>query len=144
MDAAERKRLKKLGKQTVEQRSRDLQEQLRDANPAPIGSDDWVKNYKASTNAERQLRVEQPDVIPAAVARAKFVLRPVEPAPLGVPLWYIECPTCGDLLHTVPRRTVQCTCGSLELNVELRRISVQSETKPRWVTLIGRGGKAMG
>jgi hypothetical protein len=56
MDSAEKKRLKKFGKHLVEQRSRELQDRLHEANPEPVGSDGWVRNYKVSTARERQLR----------------------------------------------------------------------------------------
>lgn len=138
MNAEERNRLKKLGKQIAEQRSRELQGRLHDANPAPAGSDEWVKNYKAATSRERQLRAEQPDRIAAATAARDFILEPVDPAPLGVPTWYIQCPQCGDLLHTVPRRTTRCSCGAVELDAQTRRVLVQHSKQPRWVKLMGR------
>lgn len=141
MDAAERMRLKKLGKQMAEQRSRELREQLRMANPAPIGTDAWVRNYKAAVARERRIRAEQPDLIPAEVAAREFVLQPVAGVPEFVPTWYVECPRCGDLLHTAPRKTVRCTCGSvqLQLNLETLELSLQAERQPRWVRLLGRG-----
>lgn len=122
MDAGQKKRLKQAGKQLVERQSRELQERLKEANPAPTGTAEWARNYEVSAARDRPLRTEQPDIIAAAVATAEFVLQPVDPAPLGVPTWYIECPKCHDLLHSVPRTTVLCTCGAVELNVEMHRV----------------------
>src|SRR5689334_18321947 len=115
MEKAEKRRLKKLGKKLVEQQSRELDERLREANPAPVGSDEWARNYRAGVERERQLRADPAGRVPAADVRKGFVLLTVaEEGPCGLarlPTWYYECPACGDVLHSVPRRPVKCGCG---------------------------------
>ena len=58
MNKDEKRRLKKLGKQVVAERSRELQERLHEANPAPIGSDEWAKNYREGTDSDTRQRVD--------------------------------------------------------------------------------------
>jgi hypothetical protein len=141
MDEAEKRRLKKLGKQMVEQQSRELQERLAEANPAPTGSDEWARNYKTQTLRERDLRRSPPDRIAGTEASRDFVLNEVDPGPRfsGVPTWYVECPQCHDLLHTVPTQSVACSCGSIRLDLADRQFLVAPETQPRFVRLIARG-----
>lgn len=143
MNDAEKRRLKKIGKQVVEQQSRELHERLAEANPAPIGSDAWARNYKAQTLRERELRRSPPDKIAALEVAQEFLLHPADPGPnfLGVPTWYIECPRCHDLLHTVPTQSVACSCGGMRLELATRKIEVDNEIQPRFVRLIARGGK---
>src|SRR5262245_10599185 len=76
MDKDEKRRLQKLGKQAVADRSRELQERLREANPAPIGSDAWAKNYRDGTLKEKALRANPPDRLTAAELAESFVLNP--------------------------------------------------------------------
>ncbi|HZN68204.1 MAG TPA: hypothetical protein VFB66_23160 [Tepidisphaeraceae bacterium] len=144
MDAAEKRRLKKLGKQLVQQQSRDLQARLAEANPAPAGSDEWVRNYRAQTTRERELRQSPPDRIPAAEASRGFVLDEMDAGPNfgGVPTWYVQCPACNDLLHTVPTQSVACTCGAVRLDLVEQALEVASNTRPRIVRLIPRGDAA--
>lgn len=141
MDAAEKRRLKKLGKQLVEQQSRDIHARLAEANPAPVGSDEWVGNYKAQTTRERELRKSPPDRIPAAEASREFVLDEVDPGRnfAGVPTWYVQCPACHDLLHTVPTQSVACSCGAVRLDLAEHALKVAPNTRPRIVRLIARG-----
>ena len=144
MDEAEKRRLKKLGKQRVEEQSRELQARLREANPAPIGSDEWVRNYKAQTIRERALRRTPPDRIAASEAAQCFVLNEVDPGPNfgGVPTWYVECPECHDLLHTAPADSVSCSCGAVRLDLATKQVLVGSGLRPRIVRLIARGETA--
>lgn len=60
MDKSERRRQKKIGKEIVAQRGAELRKALEQANPAPIGSDAWIQNYKLGTQNERWVRVAQP------------------------------------------------------------------------------------
>lgn len=60
MDKSEKRRLKKLGKEIVEQRSAELKKALNEANPAPLGSDAWIENYKAGNENEKWLRKKLP------------------------------------------------------------------------------------
>lgn len=142
MDEAEKRRLKKLGKKLVEQQSRELQERLREANRAPIGSDEWARGYRAGVEREKQLRAAPPDRIPAAEVRESFVLLAVEGEGsgglLGVPTWYYECPSCGDVLHSVPQQSVICSCGNLLVDVETGEVGSRSIEQARLVKLIGR------
>ena len=141
MDDAERRRLKKLGKRMVEQQSLELEARLAEANPARVGSDAWARSYKAGTARERELRASPPDRIAGADALREFVLHNVDPGPgfAGVPTWYVECSRCHDLLHTVPKEAVNCSCGSVGLDPATRQFLVAPETQTRFVKLIGRG-----
>jgi hypothetical protein len=143
MDKDEKRRLKKLGKELVERQSRELQEALREANPAPSGSDEWGEGYRAGVLREKQLRAAPPDRISAAELKATFALLPVEGEGsgglLGFPTWYYECPSCGDVLHSVPRETVRCSCGKLVVDVGTGPVLASSGERPRLVKLIGRG-----
>lgn len=150
MDAAEKRRLKKLGKRLVEQRSQELQERLHEANPAPVGSDEWVTNYKAEVERDRQLRKAPPDRLSESEAAAQFVLQPVDSADrfVGVPTWYVQCPRCHDLLHSVPTGPVACTCGAVKLTTSgdfpILQADVTQDVQPRVVRLIGRGTQPRG
>jgi hypothetical protein len=143
MDEAEKRRLKKLGKKLVERRSRELRECLREANPAPIGSDEWARNYRAGVEREKQLRAAPPDRIPAAEVKECFALLPVEGEGAGgllsVPTWYYECASCGDVLHSAARQSVSCSCGNLLVDVKAGQVRSRSMEKARLVKLIGRG-----
>ena len=145
MDEAEKRRLKKLGKERVEQQSRDLEKQLREANPAPLGSDAWMANHKAGVDAERSLREAPPDRIPEPVALTRFVLHPIESAGelIPVPTWYVQCAHCRDLLHTDPSAPVQCQCGAVQLwiggNPPLLQGKYAEGALLGKVRLIGRG-----
>ena len=139
MDKEEKRRLKKLGKKIVEERSRELKRLMDEANPAPFGSDAWIRLFRASGKRQREIDAVQPDVIPADIADKEFVLHYVEPSPHGVPTVYLECPRCRDLLHSAPRVTVQCSCRGIEVNLEMQRIVIHSVDYPRWTGLIARG-----
>lgn len=145
MDEAEKRRLKKLGKKLVEQQSRELQERLHEANPAPVGSDEWVKGYRAGVERERQFRRHRRTESPprrhgaslSSSARSQI---------FGVPTWYHECPVCGDLLHSVPQQTVACSCGNLLVDIDALQVASCSIEQVRLVKFIGRGepGAALG
>jgi hypothetical protein len=139
MTPEEKRSLKKLGRKLVEQRSQALRDRLREANPAPVGSWEWGGNYRVGTLRERQLRQEAPDKLPASRAASDFVLNPITSPRIGVPTYYIECSRCGDLLHSVPRQTVECSCKALRIDLEKRQFLVETNVGFRWVRLIGRG-----
>jgi len=143
MDDAEKRRLKKIGKQQIEQQSREIQDRLAEANPAPVGSDEWARNYKAQTLRERELRRSPPNRIKAAEASRDFVLYEVEPGPnfLGVSTWYAECPQCHDLLHTEPTAPVACSCKAIRLDCAGGILSISAQSRFRFVRLIGRAEK---
>jgi hypothetical protein len=139
MDEAEKKRLKKLGKKLVEQQSRLLREALREANPAPIGSDEWMKNYRALIARDRQLRERPPAYIPAGEARRDFVLLECEKATsFGEQPLYYQCSYCCDLLHAATLRPVVCSCGNLFLDEEALQVACRSIEQVRLVKLLAR------
>lgn len=74
MDKSEKRRLKKLGKELVEQRSADLQHALNQANSAPLGSDEWMENYRSSVQNEKWLREALP-IMHKSEWESKFVVR---------------------------------------------------------------------
>ncbi len=146
MDAAEKRRLKKLGKQRVEQQSRDLRQRLAESNPAPVGSDEWALNYKKGTLKEKELRQQQPDIIYGSEVERDFVVNPIEPISHGVPTFYVQCVHCRDVLHSCPTRQIQCSCGRLSITPGERQttMSAESQTDAKWVRLIGRGTAKLG
>jgi hypothetical protein len=146
MDASEKKRLKKLGKQQVEAQSRELHERLRESNGAPSGSDEWANNYRRATLKEQELRRTKPDIIYASELERDFVLQPIESPEVPVPTIYIECKQCHDVLHSFPTRIVTCSCKSITLSIEDERlmICVDHPHTLQWVKLIGRGNSELG
>jgi hypothetical protein len=142
MNPAERRRLKRLGKRLVEQRSRELEDALREANPAPSGSDEWARGYRAGVERERRLRASPPDRLTAEEARRDFVLLPVGGEGLdglpGAPTWYYQCPSCGDLLHSGARTCLACACGGLAIDIEAGQVAGRLIDQARLVKLVGR------
>jgi hypothetical protein len=104
MDENEKRRLKKIGKQRVADRSRELQDRLREANPAPIGSEAWAKNYRDGSLKEKALRLNPPDRPGAAELAHSFVANPIHqdlPDELfGVPGNFWQCLACGDAINS--------------------------------------------
>jgi len=146
MDPAEKRRLKKLGKQRVEEQSRELQERLAESNPAPIGSDEWAKNYRQGTLKEKELRQQQPDIIHSHEIDCDFVLNPIDPVAHGVPTYYIQCVQCGDVLHSCPQQSVTCSCSKLSISLDDDQTVITAESKARiqWVKLIGKSTAELG
>jgi len=142
MDKDEKRRLKKLGKQVTAERSRELQERLAEANPAPIGSDSWMRSFREGTLKERALRTAPPDQISAANVRADYVPNPMHqsfpPELFGLPGSFWECLECGDAVHSLPSATTSCQCGNITIDIgEPRRLFHKPEGV-RLVTLIGK------
>ena len=54
--------------------SERIAEILHESNPAPIGSDSWMRNYRESVAIEREARAIDDRIIPAAEAELKYVL----------------------------------------------------------------------
>jgi hypothetical protein len=146
MDAADKRRLKKLGKQRVEEKSRELRDRLAESNPAPVGSDEWVRHYRQATLKGKELRQEQPDVIYASEIQRDFVVNPIEPAPIGVPTYYVRCVQCGDALHSCPTEHITCSCGRLNITRSggQTKITAESHADVQWVKLIARGTAKLG
>jgi hypothetical protein len=143
MDKDEKRRLKKLGKQAVADRSRELQERLREANPAPIGSDAWAKNYRDGTLNERALRANPPDRLTAAELAEAFVPNPANqdlPVELfGVPGCFWECLACSEVINSLPRESVRCQCGNIMIDLASGVRLFEKSDRVRLVTLIGKG-----
>ena len=143
LDKDEKRRLKKLGKQAVADRSRELQERLREANPAPIGSDAWTKNYRDGTLKEKALQRNPPDRLTAIELAESFVPNPAHqdlPVELfGVQGCFWECLACGEVINSLPRVAVRCHCGNITIDpVNGVRLFEKSD-RVRLVTLIGKG-----
>jgi hypothetical protein len=147
VDKDEKRRLKKLGKQIVADQSRELDERLRQANPAPIGSNEWARNYREGTAKEKALQAAPPDRLSSAELQADFVTNPKHqdlPAELfGVPGYFWECRGCGDVVNTVPSATAQCTCGNVLIDMSAGRRQFRKPENVRLVSLIGKAAKAV-
>jgi hypothetical protein len=144
MDKDEKRRLKKLGKQAVADRSRELQERLHAANPARIGSDAWAENYRAGILKEKALRAKSPDRLTARELAESFVLNPAHqelPAELlGVPGCFWECLTCHEVINSLPQTAIRCECGNITIDPASGVRMFEKSENVRLVTLIGKGG----
>ncbi|MBL8800073.1 MAG: hypothetical protein JNM56_39690 [Planctomycetia bacterium] len=141
MDKDEKKRLKKLGKAVVEQRSAQLRAQLDATNPAPFASDDYVRNEIAIREKERAIRGSD-RVHHGADVRRDFTMRPLEfdlrhlyPAS---PDNFWECRRCGDFLPTLTQRRLICSCGNVCLDAAAGTFAVRDEGILRLVRLLGK------
>ncbi len=56
MDEAEKRRLRKLGKEIVEKRSAELRQQIAGTNPAPFTSDNYICSEIAIRKKHRVIR----------------------------------------------------------------------------------------
>jgi hypothetical protein len=139
VDEAAKRRLKKLGKKLVEQQSRRLQEALREANPAPLGSDEWMKNYRVLVERDRQLRENPPAFIASEEACRDYVLLACDNAnSFGDQPLYYECLLCGDLLNSATLKPFSCSCGNLFFDVESTQVACHSIKQMRIVKLLAR------
>jgi hypothetical protein len=145
MDKEEKRRLKKLGKQIVADQSRELQERLSEANPAPIGSDAWANNYRDGVLKEQALRANSPDRLSAAELANSFVTNPhhqdFRNELFGIKGCFWECLRCGDVINSLPRGAVQCHCGNIGIDLAANLRSFAEATRVRLVTLIGKGNR---
>lgn len=143
MDKEEKRRMKKLGKQVVAGRARELQERLRLANPAPIGSDAWAENFRQGTSREKALRANPPDRLSAAALAESFVPNPIHqelPAELfGAPGCFWECLECGDVINSLAQNAVRCECGNVAIDGAKAVRSFAKPDRVRLVTLMGKG-----
>jgi hypothetical protein len=143
MNKEEKRRLKKLGKQAVADRSRDLQERLREANPAPIGSDAWARNYRDGTLREKALRENPPDrltvteLAEAVVPNSAHQGLPVEL--FGAHGCFWECLACGAVVNSLPRVAVRCECGNVKVAPANGVRLFEKQDRVRLVTLLGKG-----
>src|SRR5687768_9122851 len=101
MDKEEKKRLKRLGKSLAEEKSRRIEELVQQANPAPVGSDEWARNHLESLARERAARAIVDRAIPAEEAARDYIVNLKEEEFRGgvyptVPGWFYRCSRCGD------------------------------------------------
>lgn len=117
MDEAEKRRLKKLGRQLVLKRSEELKQRLAQTNSAPFASDEYLANEIAIRATEKALRCN-PRVYSAAEIRASFVIHPLDYDPNGIYPFghndYWECRQCGDFVPTVLPAT-HCRCSNVSV-----------------------------
>src|SRR5205085_9112126 len=124
------------------QRSQELHERLREANPAPIGSDAWARNYREATLKEQAQRAAPPDLIRAEQLRAEFVPNPMHqdlpPELFGVVGCFWECLMCSDVVHSLPKATVSCRCMNILINAQEPSRTFQNPAQVRLVKLIAK------
>ncbi len=132
-----KRRLKKEGKAVAERQSAALHAVLQRANPAPAGSDEWMRNHVRATANEKWLREQQPEFIPAAEVAKRFAL--VSAQELGRPEPWVECMQCHDVLYSYPKASLQCSCGSLTIKYAKPPRVDAREGQARAVGLIGKG-----
>src|SRR4051794_25368084 len=140
MDKTERKRLKKLGKERVEQHSQELRAALAAANSAPLASDEWASNYTQQSLRERKLRTAPPDYIRPAVAERDWIALPVDDSPTSKvfpgPTLYLQCLCCKGLVHSVARPSIACKCGNIHIQRTKETITVGRNSSIRLVKLL--------
>jgi hypothetical protein len=138
MTPEEKRDLKFRGKQIVEQRSATINEALKKANPAPVGSDEWVKNYRTVRDNEKWLSQQQPERILADEVAHRFVLLSAQETGRVEP--WVECLECHDVLHSYPLHSTQCSCGTVTITYgRPPRVKAKGD-KARSVGLIAKGG----
>lgn len=156
MDKAEKKRLKRAGKQIVEDRSRELLDDLKKTNPAEPLSDEYIRNEIAIREKERAFRHAFDGAQPRRAIEKHFVLHPAEPDfenPGFAPndCWW--CRTCDELVPSQPAVALSCRCGNIYIEPlkydvqigpgggeEIRRISafeVRDRARVQYVRLLG-------
>jgi hypothetical protein len=137
MTPEEKRKLKRHGKEVAEQRSAAFLDALKQANPAPVGSDLWVQNYKTERENERWLAQQQPTHILASEVVKRFI--PVSAQDTGTVEPWVECLDCHDVLHTYPPHSTQCSCGTVQVKyARPPRITAKND-HVRNVRLIARG-----
>jgi hypothetical protein len=145
MDAETKRKLKKLGKAEVERRSAELRADLAEANPAPIGSDEWGERYKRGTERERWLRKKLPLLRKKRLEALFVVRREGPPGSIAGPGEYVLCTTCGSAAPTaLPRKLfywASCGCGNIRWRCLLgwRKGEIRNLQAVVPVRLIGRG-----
>ncbi|MFO1482542.1 MAG: hypothetical protein U1F71_04175 [Verrucomicrobiaceae bacterium] len=137
MTPEEKRELKKRGKQIVEQRSAALHNALKQANPAPIASDEWVQNYRTQNQNQHWLSEHLPGHIPATEVARRFVLLPARDAGHAEP--WIECLVCHDVLHSYPLHSTHCSCGTVVITYARPPRITARDDQARAVKLIARG-----
>jgi hypothetical protein len=134
-----KRRLKKEGKAVAAARSAALRNALHAANPAPLGSDEWMENDRRAKANEAWLRETQPEHLSASEAAERFLAVPADE--LGVPGPYVECLSCHDVLYSYPKFSLGCRCGSLTIKSSKPPHIVASGDRARAVVLFAKGTK---
>jgi hypothetical protein len=145
MDAERKRQLKALGKAEVERQSAELQATLSAANPAPIGSDEWAKNYKTGTLREKWVRETLP-ILRKKKLDKLFVVLPVTGAGVteAVDL-FVQCRHCSSVGPSLPPKRFfywgSCDCGNVKWRCfwRWRKRIVQQPFSLDPVKLIGKG-----
>ena len=118
MDKEEKRRLKKLGKELVKKRSRELMRKINSSNPAKFGSDEYIQNEIDIRKVEREVR-KNPGVFAGELIRAEFMVIPqeynFEQGYPGTTENYWECRSCGYFLSSLPAHPVKCKCGNVKI-----------------------------
>lgn len=116
MDKAQKKRLKNLGKEIAERQSRELREALSQTNPAPFGSDQYLRNEIELRKREKQIRSTPAKAQQLNKIEQDYVLLSMhkDPAHSGFGLdQYWLCQDCKYLVSSEPAEPEQCQCGNL-------------------------------
>jgi len=137
MTPEEKRELRRRGKQILEQRSAALHDALRRANPSPITSEEWVQNHRAQKENERWLCEHQPEHMVASEVAQRFVLLSAEETGHAEP--WIECLDCHDILHSYPRRSTLCSCGTVVITYSRPPRIWAHDDRARAVRLMARG-----
>lgn len=145
MDADRKRELKQRGKAEVARRSSELRAELSAANPAPIGSDDWAKNYRTGTEREKWLRKKLP-ILHRDRLNSLFVVRTDVGAGWMPHLGgYLLCNICGSAVPSAIRNRLfywsDCACRNMKWRCILGRCksTIRDEQALVPIKLIGRG-----
>jgi len=111
--------LKALGKSEVSRRSEAIHAALAKANPAPIGSDEWAKNYRAITEAERDLRAHLPVLHKAQLDKSFVVEIDLSRGSRPYLGGYVFCVICGSASPSIIPKARKlfwagCECGNIK------------------------------
>lgn len=139
MSSAERTSLKQKAKMILAQRSEDWTRVSHEANPAPLGSDLWMKNHLRAHENEHWLRTTRPDRILCAEVRQRFSL--ISSEETGLPEPYVECQACGDVLYSAPASPVSCSCGNITFSYRKKKVKLDGKGQVRAVRLIPKGNE---
>jgi hypothetical protein len=123
MTSDQKRELKKRGKSIVEQRSAALHAAHRQAIPNLS-----IEGLQTARANDEWLR-EHYECIPAAEVSRRFVLTAAKD--LGFTSPFVECLRCRDVLHTYPRDSTQCSCGSLTVTFRKPRRGLPPEVSAR-------------
>ena len=112
MDNARRKELKRQGKKAAEEASAVVGVYLEQANPFPVGSDEWVRGYREINENAHWFYGRE--TISAQDVRTRFITVPSGAVPAHPAVFFL-CLACGDALHEYPSSSHQCSCGNIQI-----------------------------